>query len=309
MPYKLDTPDVEIARIAAGQHGVVTAKQLAALGVGRMAISERSRNGRLHRIHRGVYAVGHRGLSLHGRFMAAVLACGSGAVLSHTSAAVLWELLKPIDGPVHVTVPTSSGRSKRQGIHLHRSPSLDSPSLKPHPEPSPSPSYSQQEGGRGGRLLITHRHDIPVTTVARTLEDLRATDLLPSRLIRRATRQAELKGYRLEGIKTDRTRSDLETLFLAIVHHHRLPHPEVNVKLGRWTVDFLWRIERVVVETDFWSYHRGSVAWEDDHARDLDLRSAGYAVLRYDDTQLESEPGRVVADVAQALAEASVRRA
>ena len=303
MPYKVDTPDAEVSRIAAGQHGVVTAKQLAAVGMGRMAISERSRNGRLHRIYRGVYAVGHRGLSLHGRFMAAVLACGPGAVLSHVSAAVLWELLKPIDGPVHISVPSASGRSRRPGIHLHRTPSLN-----PHPEPSPSPSYSQQEGGRRGRLLVTHRHNIPVTTVARTLEDLRSTSFLEPHLLRRATRQAELKGYRLEHLTTDRTRSDLETLFLDIVHRYGLPHPEVNVKLGRWTVDFLWRDQRVVVETDFWTYHRGSVAFQDDHARDLDLRSAGYTALRYDDTQLESEPDRVAADIAVALAVSGASR-
>jgi very-short-patch-repair endonuclease len=304
MEDKLDTVDRRIDEIASKQHGVIALRQLEGVGLGRRGVSKRASRGRLHRIHRGIYAVGHRGLSLHGRFMAAVLACGPGAVLSHTSAAVLWELLKPIDGPVHVTVPTYSGRSKRQDIHLHRSPSLHS-----HREPSPSPSYPKQEGGRGGRLLTTHRHNIPVTTVARTLEDLRATDLLPPRLLRRATRQAELRGYRLGHLTTDRTRSDLETLFLAIVHHHRLPHPEVNVKLGRWTVDFLWRDERLVVETDFWTYHRGSVSFEDDHARDLDLRSAGFTVLRYDDTQLESEPGRVAEDVARALEEASLRRA
>jgi very-short-patch-repair endonuclease len=296
MGDQLDTVDSRIDEVASRQHGVVTLRQLEAVGLGKRGAAKRARNGRLHRIHRGVYAVGHRGLSLHGRFMAAVLACGDGAVISHTSAAVLWELLRPIDGPVHVTVPTSSGRSKRRGIHIHRSPSLN-----PHREPSPSPSYSQQLGGRGGRLLITHRNNIPVTTVARTLEDLRATSLLSPHLIRRATRQAELKGYRLERVTTDRTRSDLETLFLAIVRRNRLPRPEVNVKLGRWTVDFLWPTHRVVVETDFYAYHRGSVSFQDDHARDLDLRSAGYTVLRYDDTQLEAEPARVAADVHRAL--------
>jgi very-short-patch-repair endonuclease len=228
--------------------------------------------------------------------MAAVLACGPGAVLSHVSGAVLWELLKPIDGPVHISTPTTSGRKRQRGIHLHRC-----PSLKPLADPSPSPSYSQQEGGRGRRVLITYRHNIPVTSVARTLEDLRTTSFLAPHLIRRATRQAELKGYRLDHLVTDRTRSDLETLFLSIVHRYRLPHPEVNVKLGRWTVDFLWRRERVVIETDFWGYHRGSVAFEDDHARDLDLRSAAYTVLRYDDTQLEHEPARVADDVTRAL--------
>jgi hypothetical protein len=227
--------------------------------------------------------------------MAAVLACGDGAVISHVSAAVLLELLKPIDGPVHVSVPTTSGRRSRRGIHLHRCSSLAASA-----QPSPSPPYLNQEGGRGGGLSTPHRHDIPVTTVPRTIEDLRGH--LPPRLVRRAIRQAEFMGLRLEGIETDRTRSDLETLFIDICARYAIPHPEVNVKLGRWTVDFLWRSERVVVETDFWAYHRGSVAFEDDHARDLDLRSAGYTVLRFTDRQLEGEPARVAADVKRALA-------
>jgi len=110
MPYKIDTPDSEVARTATSQHGIVTARQLAAAGLGRMAISERVKKGQLHRLHRGVYAVGHRAPSWHGRWMAAVLACGEGAVLSHHSAAALWELLKPFEGPIHVSVPTTSGR-------------------------------------------------------------------------------------------------------------------------------------------------------------------------------------------------------
>jgi hypothetical protein len=230
--------------------------------------------------------------------MAAVLACGDGAVLSHVSAAVLWELLRPIDGPVHVSVPTTSGRKSRRGIRLHRCPSLSTTA-----QPSSSPTYLHQEGGRGGGRRTTRRHNIPVTTVPRTIEDLQRTQLLPPRLLRRAMRQAELKGHQLEGVESDRTRSDLEALFLAVIHPYRdrIPTPKVNVKLGRWTVDFLWRRQRVVVETDFWTYHRGSVAWQDDHARELDLRSAGYAVLRFTDEQLENDPGRVIADVERAL--------
>lgn len=298
MPYKVDTADAEVARIAGRQHGVVTSKQLELSGLGRMAISERSRSGRLHRVHRGIYAVGHRGLSLHGRFMAAVLACGEGAVLSHVSAAVLWDLLRPIEGPIHVSIPTTSGRKSRRGIHLHRCPSLQTPRA-----PSPSPSFLPIRGGRG-RRLTTRRHNIPVTTVLRTIEDLRATNLLPPHLLRRAIRQAELKGHRIEGVESDRTRSDLESHFLALIapHRDRIPPPEVNPKLGRWEVDFLWRRQKVVVETDFWTYHRGSVAFHADHARDLDLRAAGYTVLRFDDLQLEDEPERVAADVAAALA-------
>jgi len=229
--------------------------------------------------------------------MAAVLACGDGAVLSHTSAAVLWELLKPIDGPIHVSVPTTSGRRSRRGIRLHRCPALQATR-----EPSPSPSSLPIRGGRG-RRLTTHRHNIPVTTVPRTIEDLRRSELLPPHLLRRAMRQAEIKGHRLVGLESDRTRSDLEVLFLDLIHPHRdrIPPPEVNVKLGRWTVDFLWRSQRVVVETDFWSYHRGSVAWQDDHAHELDLRSAGYTVLRFTDLQLENEGERVIRDVEREL--------
>ncbi len=295
MGHKGDTVDSRLDEVAARQHGVVTLSQLEGVGLSRYAVAKRARSGRLHRIHQGVYAVGHRGLSLHGLFMAAVLACGTGAVLSHTSAAVLWKLLKPIDGPVHISIPTTSGRKPRRGIHLHRCPSLNAPA-----EPSPSPSSTWQGGGRGRRLLITRRDLIPVTTVPRTIEDLQSTSLSP-RLIRRARRQAELMGHHLEGVESDRTRSDLETLFLSLCAQHRIPPPEVNVKVGRWEVDFLWRSQRLVVETDYWTYHRGSVAFEDDHARDLDLRAAGYTERRFTDRQLENEPERVVADLRAAL--------
>jgi very-short-patch-repair endonuclease len=138
-----------------------------------------------------------------------------------------------------------------------------------------------------------------VTTIQRTIEDL--DGCVPSHLIRRAIRQAEFKGLRLDGVESDRTRSDLEAAFLALYCRHCLPPPEVNVKLGRWEVDFLWREQRLVVEVDTWTYHRGSVAFEDDHARVLDLHSAGFTVLRFTDRQLEDEPERVVAVIREAL--------
>ena len=275
MREESDTRDAAIGRIAARQHGVVAASQLHEVGLDKSAISRRARLGRLHRVHRGVYAVGHLALSLHGRWMAAVLACGEGAVLSHGSAAVLWELLRPLDGPIHVSVPTTAGRASRRGIRIHRTPALRRPT--------------------------THRNGIPVTTIARTVEDIRGH--LAPHLVRRAIRQAEFKGMRLDGIETDHTRSDLEALFLDLCRHHQLPLPEVNVKLGRWEVDFLWRFDRLVVEVDSFAYHRGSVAFADDRARDLDLRGAGFAVHRFSERQLEEEPGRVVADVARALHE------
>jgi very-short-patch-repair endonuclease len=298
---KSDTPWAHLARIATEQHGVVTSNQLREVGIGKNAITRALREGHLHRIHRGVHALGHRAPNLHTRFMAAVLACGEGAVLSHTSAAVLWKLLEPIDGPVHVSVPTTSGRKRRSGIHIHRCPSLSA--TQAPEEPSPSPSYPRQAGGRGRRLLVTRRDSIPVTSVARTIEDLWSASL-PPHLIRRARRQAELKGYRLEGVETDHTRSDLETAFLALFASHGIPTPKVNTKLGRFEVDFLWPAQKLVVEADTFLYHRGSVAFESDHERDLDLRHQGYAVLRFTDRQLEAEPDRIAADVRRELAPA-----
>lgn len=112
---------------------------------------------------------------------------------------------------------------------------------------------------------------------------------------------------RLDGIETDRSRSDLESLFLELCRRHRLPPPEVNVRLGRWEVDFLWRAQRLVVETDSFAYHRGSVAFQEDHARDLDLRQRGFAVRRFSERQLEEQPERVIADVGAALVTAAQR--
>lgn len=222
--------------------------------------------------------------------MAAVLACGEGAVLSHHSAAALWELLHPIDGPVHVSVPTTTGRISRHGIHLHRAPSLA--------EPSPSPSSLPIRGRRGGRL-VTVRHRIPVTSIQRTIDDLDGS--VPPYLLRRARRQAELKGIRLKGAEGRRQRSDLEEDFLTLCRGYRLLLPETNLKIGRWEVDFAWREQRLVVETDSFTYHRGSVAFQNDHARDLDLRQRGYTVLRFTDEQIDYEPDRVAADVAAVL--------
>jgi very-short-patch-repair endonuclease len=289
MGHKSDRPDARVAEIAARQHGVVTLRQLEEAGVTQEAVYKRASRGRLHRLHRGVYAVGHRAPNWHGRWMAAVLACGEGAVLSHHSAAALWDLLRPIEGAVHVSVPVTSGRKRQCGIHLHRCQALR--------EPSSSPSYLLA-GGRGGRLT-THCHRIPVTLIRRTIEDL--DGWVPPHLVRRAIRQAEHKGVRLERVESDRTRSDLETAFLGLYCRHRLPSPEVNVKLGRWEVDFLWREQRLVVEVGAWTYHRGSVAFEDDHARELDLHAAGFTVRRFTDRQLEDEPERVVAVIREAL--------
>jgi very-short-patch-repair endonuclease len=151
---------------------------------------------------------------------------------------------------------------------------------------------------------VVWRRRIPVTTPAQTLGDLRGT--VPEWQRRRATRQAEISGLRLgPEMATDRTRSDLERDFLRLCQRYGLSAPEVNVRVGRWTVDFLWRRQRVAVETDFYDYHRGRVAFQDDHARDLDLRRRGFKVHRFSEEQVNDRPAEVAADLRDALGLAS----
>ena len=274
MRAKVDRRDAAIARVAGRQHGVLSRAQLEECGLSRDAITSRVRKGRLHRLHRGVYAVGHRSPNEYQRFMAAVLVCGEGAALSHQSAAYLWGFLKPEPGPAHVTSPSTAGKLQRAEIMLHR---------------SPSP---------GEKGEVTRHERIPVTTPRRTIEDLKGT--LEPYLVRRAKRQAEFLRHRLN-LPTDRSRSDLESDFLAFCKHHRLPRPEVNVKVGPYTVDFLWPEQMLAVETDFFDYHRGSQAFEDDHQRELDLRRRGYVVRRFTGAQIRDHPALVVADLGEVL--------
>jgi very-short-patch-repair endonuclease len=287
MREEIARPDAIVARIAARQHGVVAVGQIHAAGIGRSAISLRVRAGRLHRVHRGVYAVGHTALSREGTGMAAILAAGDGelgggtilahwgAVLSHRSAASLWALLPWDDSPVDVTVPGGAGRARRAGIRIHRSATLRS------------------------EMSTLHR-GVPVTTPQRTISDLRRT--LPAAVVRRALRQAEVLGLPVaDHDDHERTRSELELTFLRICRRHLLPEPEVNVRIGPHEVDFCWRRMRVVVETDSYRFHRGEAGFHNDHARDLALRERGFDVLRFDERQVAQEPVRIARQVRQAI--------
>jgi very-short-patch-repair endonuclease len=251
----------------------VSLSQLADAGLGANGVTKRVRAGRLHRVQRGVYAVGHARLTKEGRWLAAVLACGQGAVLSHRSAAALWGIRPQSTGPIEVTVRTSNGRRKRDGLRLHRCRTLTAPS-------------------------VTVEDGIPVTTPARTIADLRP-ELQPDHL-RAALRRAEI--LRLDvgpqpEYAPDRAKSDLERKFLRLCRKHGLPKPEVNEWIGEYQVDFLWREQRLIVEIDSWKYHGIRTAFEDDRERDNDLRLAGYEVARFTDTQLSQEPKKTVGRV------------
>jgi very-short-patch-repair endonuclease len=266
--------DAAIARIAGNQHGVVTAAQLRRVGLFPSRVADRVGAGRLHRIHRGVYAVGHPNIGNEGKWMAAVLACSEGAVLSHRSAAALWRIGR-VTMPIDVTVASGNGRATRKGIRLHRSRTL-------------SPAD------------CTLRAGIPVTKPDRTLRDLRR--VLPRKQFARALREAEYLGLLVGNTFTgDRTRTDLEAMFLALARHHRLPQPEVNVRVDRFLVDFLWRREHLIVEVDGWESHRTRSAFEEDRARDARLTLLGYHVLRFTWRQVEDDAARVARTVRELL--------
>lgn len=249
---------------------------------------------RLHRLHRGVYAVGHPGLSLNGRWMAAVLAIaadGPGseplAALSHRSAAVHWGLLQPRSGPVDISIQDRGGRGRRPGIRLHRS-----RSLMP--------------------VAVTRRLSIPVTKPGRTISDLRQ-DTGPGRSasaaeLRKAVRQAGVLGLPLgRDAVPDGTRSELEGLFLELCRRHALPTPEVNVRIDSFLVDFLWRDRRLIVETDGYRFHGDRAAFEEDRDRDLRLKSLGYEVVRLSYRQVAKESTRVAHALGKLLRETQAR--
>jgi very-short-patch-repair endonuclease len=292
--------DRAIARLAARQHGVVARRQLRRIGLSEAAIDRRVASARLHVVHRGVYAVGHPVLGARGRWLAAVLACGPRAALSHASAAALWELRASSATWIDVTAPRT-GRS-RPGVRIHRPRAL-------HPDE------------------CTVHDGIPVTTPARTLLDLAAT--VDPRALERVLDQAEMQRLThyaaLEALArahahhrgaaalmgalahhtagTTLTKSDLEELFLALCRHHDLPRPDVNTYVADLEVDFLFRAHRLIVETDSWRHHHTRAAFERDRRRDATHARAGYRTLRFTHRQLATEPHTVAATLRAALAE------
>jgi very-short-patch-repair endonuclease len=286
--------DRQIGALADRKHGVVSRADLTALGLSDNAIDARVKSGRLWRVHRGVYAVGRPTLTTNGRFLAAVVSCGSNAALSHRSAAILWTLL-PERGPrIDVTVPRGGQRRRRGALIIHRAalPAGD----------------------------VTTKHGIALTTPARTLVDL--ADVLPRRPLERAfdeaaylrldlTGMAPRNGRRGSGLLASvlarhdagstRTRSRLEERMLTLCRRFRLPRPEVNAAVEGYTVDFAWRVQRLVVETDGWRAHGTRAAFERDRRRDADLLAAGWRVLRVSYVRLEREPAWLAVRIARAL--------
>jgi very-short-patch-repair endonuclease len=284
-----------VAELAKRQHGLISAWQLFELGYSKARISREAGAGRLHRVHWGVYAVGHAALSREARCLAAVLSCGAGALLSHRSAAWLWGMTDrwPIAVEVTATVP----RHVRDSIRAHSARTL-----------VPDDKVSS--------------HGIPVTAPSRTLLDFAAVDpyYVPMALDRAArhglldliaidatlTRSRGLRGVaRLrEALGAHRdpafTRSGLERRFLRLVREAGIRRPSTNIFVEGYELDAYWEHERFAVELDTYDYHGGQVAFEEDRLRQETLKLAGIEMTRITGARIKREP-RVVMERLQEL--------
>ena len=289
------------------QHGVIALWQLIEEGLRAEAVRKRVAVGRLHRVHEGVYAVGHARLTINGRYMAAVLACGRRSALSHRSAAQHRELWRSDRTLIDVISPRRPGR-RRAGIDAHTSSTL---------------------------LVrdIETIDGIPCTSVARTLLDLAA--VVPRRVVERALDEAEYRDvldavaiedvlaraghHRGVGVLravladhapgTTRTRNDLEEAFFAICRAAGVPRPEVNAWIGLeptgYEADFLWRAQRFISETDGGRAHTTRRGFENDRRRDQRLMLAGWRIVRFTFSQVFDEPRSVEATLRELLRQAA----
>jgi very-short-patch-repair endonuclease len=288
-----------ISRLAAAQHGVLTTAQLLACGLTRRQILVRVRDGELHRLHRGVYAVGHTALPEFGLEHAAILAAGEGAALSHTSAGWIWRVIDRLAGPVHVTLRGRLIRS-RPGIEIHRGDALTTADIRT-------------------------REGLPLTSPARTLIDL-ASQLdragweraLSEARFRRLIRDGELEAA-LERAGTrpgtaavrdhlrreagpQITQSEAERRFLSLVRGAGLPEPRTQQRVEGFRVDAVWPERRLIVELDGLTGHGHRSAFERDRRRDAILVARGWRVIRFTWPQLHGQPLYVIATLSAALA-------
>jgi putative AbiEi antitoxin of type IV toxin-antitoxin system/uncharacterized protein DUF559 len=275
-----------VSLLASQQHGVVSARQLRALGLSSQAVYRRLQKRRLIRVHPCVYAVGHLGLSPRWRDFAAVLACGPDALLSHRSAADLWGIRRTRSARIEVTAPR--GRKGPAGITVHRSRVI-------HPE---------------DRTAVDA---ITVTSVARTLVDLADVVSLPA--LERAINKAELLGLfdlaalerTLERLPNRRgrgplrralslflpsaafTRSKGERDFIRLCAKHGLPQPSANLAIAGEEVDLIWTDARVIVEIDGRAVHGTTRAFHEDRRRDRALATRGFQVVRVTEQDLHDD--------------------
>jgi len=276
------------------QHGVVTRAQLLELGLTSAAIRHRRAKGRLYEIHRGVYVVGRNELDRHGELMAAALACGPRAQLSHRSAAELWRLRAPGKGPVDVSVPDDVIRH-RPGISIHQRTHLRRRYIHRIPVGDPV------------SVLIDLATCLPDDEVEDAVNEADRLDLIRTHRLRPALDQepkrpgvGRLKRI-LDAQTFSRAANALERRFLAIVREAGLPVPATQRRLGRYRVDFFWPDLGFVVETDSLRHHRTAAEQTVDLGRDQAHARRGLRTLRFTHSQVFHRPDHVRAVLTDAF--------
>lgn len=281
------TQPKRVAELAKRQHGVVSRAQLRGCGLSDDVVDG---CGWLHRVHRSVYAVGHTRLTIQGRWMAAVLACAPGALLTGRAALALHDVRPIPSGAIDVIVGVS-GRRSRPGIRMHRSRHL-------HPDDCTVLDaiavttigrtlleYAVRERPGWLQVAVEEAH-------RRNLLDGRALDALLARNPHHpGTKKLETAIAQLD-VEPPMTRSEPEKAFRALIVDYDLPRPQVNVLLHGELVDFYWPEARLVVEVDSYGFHKSRAKFEDDRRRDVKLQAAGERVLRFTDRQIESQPDK-----------------
>ena len=299
--------DASIWALARRQHWVVTRSQLLELGYSARAIERRLANGRLHRLWRGVYAVGRPDVGRLGSWMAAILRCGPGAVLSHGDALALWGIAPRPRGPIEVSVPLRISR-RAPGISVHRRAALSSSDITRHhgiPVTTVVCTLVDQAARVGGRRLeaaVNEADKLGLTTPPALREALTGLGGRPGVRVLRAL--LDRRTFRL-------TRSELERRLLPLARQAGLGPPETGMWLNGFEVDFYWPDLGLVVETDGLTYHRTPAQQTRDRLRDQAHTAAGLTPLRFTHEQVHYEPEhvqRTLAEVARRLAAAAAGR-
>jgi very-short-patch-repair endonuclease len=275
---------------------VVSARQLAEFGFPRETIARWVKEGRLHRLHRGVYAVGHEALSWNGRCMAAVLANGP-AVASHITAGWIWGLLRYKPGTFHLTAPTRRHRKERVVVHFATLKPEDLTTVDGIPVTSPARTVLDlaADGSRDVGRLLERAKEHRLLDRRRFEATLARAGGHPGR----ARFEAALRAYRREPAVL---RSDLEKRFRRLVLRAGLPTPQTNVVIEGYELDAYWEAEGFAVEFDVYATHGSPTSFEEDRKRADDLLLAGIELIRVTDVRLDREPRETIARVAAHLA-------
>jgi hypothetical protein len=301
--------DWPLSELAESQDGVASLGQLRDIGVTQRAAEYRATRGRLHRVHRGVYAVGHLSIGRLGALRAAVLACGDGAVISHGTAAAFYDLQDRRPALIDVTGGRQAGR-KLDGIRCRRC---------RYPAPEEIVVHDGIPFSSPARVLVDSAGMLGVPSLRRMVERAAVRRLLDIDAVDRAMEEAQRRrGIRalrmiVEDWRTDDgllpdVRSEFEALVLPQLIAMGLPRPVCNKALviggERLIPDFLWERQRVVVETDGEETHGTPVAFQRDRRRDQILVAAGYRVARATWDQMQSELDAVIQRIARTLLQA-----